>query len=627
MSSWEGLMKTTKSLSLLLIICIALACCACSGKKEEETPDHELTPPEISELAMNNFVKKLETGNYTVTGGNRVTVNAGSPEQVFFEYEKEFDPFCYAFMTAKDETFEAMLYKTDDEVDGVVFKAPGNALNAAGDLLPTYWISVTDGHLFELFYNNIEKPLEFVSNDLTVKKTLVSLAGYNERALERTQQVNMDFDAQDPATVHFTAVVEDDLVARIEYDDLDLTLTFGAGTTDPRVTKWIGNPQYPRERTGWTKEDGYILDNVFFRDYGVKAVPFPAVSTYAMIFDKNAYSNYTCIRLTDSHWTEKDVEDYKELLRKEGDKEEPGVLPNGIEETVFRKVLREDYRCYAQLFPHYDEGLELIGNLYYDNPVYDGLAAISDAVSKHGFQELPDTDVFSGWKASDTSASQSEGWLDYFDYDFYMGFTLEFNDREKAQEYLSDYTDKLIDNGFLNRYTPGQENRMCASPNDYVTFRYFFTEAEEGEEPDNTVYLEFKNQKSLTVEEALDLLKKYGLPEIDFHGDISAKEVSRYYYETGEFEGLRLNVYQPYDTMEDAEQYLDSLVPVLNEQGYYEFNPQKVGSQRQFLYLNEEAMKYVAFDLIPNNDSATIYYEIVSFGPQSESLMLNALRF
>ena len=129
------------------------------------------------------------------------------------------------------------------------------------------------------------------------------------------------------------------------------------------------------------------------------------------------------------------------------------------------------------------------------------------------------------------------------------------------------------------------------------------------------------------MEEALDLLKKYGLPEIDFHGDISAKEVSRYYYETGEFEGLRLNVYQPYDTMEDAEQYLDSLVPVLNEQGYYEFNPQKVGSQRQFLYLNEEAMKYVAFDLIPNNDSATIYYEIVSFGPQSESLMLNALRF
>ena len=97
-------MKTTKSLSLLLIICIALACCACSGKKEEETPDHELTPPEISELAMNNFVKKLETGNYTVTGGNRVTVNAGSPEQVFFEYEKEFDPFCYAFMTATGST-------------------------------------------------------------------------------------------------------------------------------------------------------------------------------------------------------------------------------------------------------------------------------------------------------------------------------------------------------------------------------------------------------------------------------------------------------------------------------------------------------------------------------------------
>ena len=86
-------------------------------------------------------------------------------------------------------------------------------------------------------------------------------------------------------------------------------------------------------------------------------------------------------------------------------------------------------------------------------------------------------------------------------------------------------------------------------------------------------------------------------------------------------------IYQPYESTSAAEHYLDGFVPMLEDLGYYQFNPEKLGSQRQFLYFNEEQRKYVAFDLLPAEDGATIFYEIVSFDPPSDSMMLNAIRF
>ena len=59
-------------------------------------------------------------------------------------------------------------------------------------------------------------------------------------------------DAEDPATVHFTAHVNEPENRMYHYDNLDLTLQFGAGTPDPRVEKWFQNPFYPPTRTEWT---------------------------------------------------------------------------------------------------------------------------------------------------------------------------------------------------------------------------------------------------------------------------------------------------------------------------------------------------------------------------------------
>ena len=106
----------------------------------------------------------------------------------------------------------------------------------------------------------------------------------------------------------------------------------------------------------------------------------------------------------------------------------------------------------------------------------------------------------------------------------------------------------------------------------------------------------------------------------------SARDHIRYYYELIGFNGLFQRVYQPFDSVDRAERYLDKYIPILEERGYYQFDPQKVGSQRSFCWFNEETAKYVAFDIYGASDDGTIFFEFVSIEPESESIMLNAIR-
>ena len=97
-------------------------------------------------------------------------------------------------------------------------------------------------------------------------------------------------------------------------------------------------------------------------------------------------------------------------LKENGFKEETNE--NGT--TVYRLPLREEYRCYSELYPYYDNGFVMEGKLYYDNPSYEGIYAISEALVEHGFAPLKDTDVFEGWQAVDYAAEVFPGFFSHF---------------------------------------------------------------------------------------------------------------------------------------------------------------------------------------------------------------------
>lgn len=608
-----------KLLKVIMAVLICVSCFACTDNGGKE-PEPELTPAELSEKAMENFIRKLDVGNYVVTGGQKAEVNVVSPEQVYINYPQYGGILSYVFMTLKGETFASEVYD-DDKISDVSFVSTDNAIEYLGDMLPNSWKAITGGNIWDAFFNNVDKPLEFTTNDARIKKSLASLGGYNERAAVLMEEVHVVLDEADPNSVHITAVIPEDLVARIDYPDLDLTLTFGSAKSDARIDEWRKAPVYPHIRNAWTKMDIAMIENVFMREYGEEALPFPGNASYAMIFDDNAYGQFRGIRLTDSHWSEEDVNNYKELLRSRGFEETEGTLADGSSAKVWRHLLREEYRAYSQLYVNYDNGLEVEGTLYHDNPKYEGLAAISEVVRKNGFEPLEETDVFSGWEAIDAAASQTEGWAYFFDYNLYMRFELTFKDFEAAKAYLRAYEDRLLENGFVDAYAPGQINGKCTSPNEFISFQYRFDEEEDG-----VVRLEFSNEKSLTLEQVINGLKEHDMPETELTEDISARDQTRYYHELIQFKGLRYGIYQPFESVEKAGQFLDVYVPKLEEQGYYTFDPQKVGSQRNFCWFNEEKAKYVAFDVFGDENSGTIYFEFVSIEPEEESLMMQAIR-
>jgi hypothetical protein len=257
------------------------------------------------------------------------------------------------------------------------------------------------------------------------------------------------------------------------------------------------------------------------------------------------------------------------------------------------------------------------GRLYHPIREYDDIASTNSILAQNGFAQLDDTNVFTSWKAYDRSNDQTESWAYLFDYNLYLYVVAQFEDHEAARAYLSGYTDKLIASGMSGAYDPGADNRSCETRNGLLNFRYHFDEENEG-----TVMLTFRNQRGLSAEQCNRLISEHGLPAANLFGEIGGHDVTRYYYETVGFEGMHLTVDQPFSTMAEAEHFLDEYAAVLNEQGYYSINPEKIGSPRQFVFFNEDVTKYVGFDLHQHDGYATILFDFVSIEP-SDDLMLS----
>jgi hypothetical protein len=606
---------------LAALMCLSVLLAVSCGKKPEEDDNkpEDLTPAEISELAMENFVKKLQDGNYTCGTENVLLTTAVSPDQVYFTYPHEGYPTIYAYMTLYVETFATVIennirYETE-------FISVGTAIEAAGNALPNSWYDLTGGNMFEFFYNDPEDPLVFTSNDENVKYTLGCLGGYGQPALELMQEVRMTLDAVDPTSVRFTAELEED--GMYHYDDLDLTLTFGTGKPEPHIEEWYKRPDYPAVRTGWTRSDEAQLNTVFMRGYGAEAVPFPEFAGYALIFDDTAYDSFGGIRITDHNATLQDVEDYKALLLRNGFKEVQEKQDDGSTATVYRKLLRDEYKAYAELYPVYDKGFELIGMPYYEDRHYDGWEAMSAAVAECGFPELTETDVFEGWSATDEAMSRSESLAYFFDYQMYMPFILTFSDGQAAREYWDGYCDRLEASGFSEAVVSDEGKREFRNFDGSKLFRYTFGE--------DGVRLDFKSEKLLSVEEMNGLLDRFGIPGVHFEGTIGGRDQAKYRYEISEFTGLFFTGTKYFAGSAEAEAFLDSYTAELEDSGYYRTDPEKAASRRQFLYLNEDEWKYVGFDYYPGDEEASILFEFYAGGAGEEqeqvSLMQSAIGY
>ena len=571
-------------------------------ESEPESPDDsgsEMTPAEkaeMSERAMENFLNKILAGNYTMTAEGFQKTNVYSEDLVWFDYEDDELYSDFAVMSVNNEVFQGFL--TEDSVRDVSYLREGNALETSKQKLPSYWLEdvVSEGNIYNVFYNDTEDPLKFVSYDPGVQNQLRSLVGYGEVAIRYMHEVYLTLDAEDPAEAHLQAVVDSDEVARYFFDDIDITITFGNARSDTRAEAWMKDPVYPEARTEWRYGDIFVFNSIFLPGYGEQAVPFIPSASYALVVDDENFLMDDAVYIRDPHATEKDIEDYIGILAENGFEE---YTEDG--ETTYRKLLREEAKCYSSISLEYDSGLNLTAKKAYDFPKYEGLDEINGMLADLNFAQLPETEDMTDFTAADRKWEQTESWLYLYDYYAVLYVTARYSDHEKAMQYLDAYVEELKADGFTEHYS-ADEIDYYQSPDESANFRYHF------EDDGEKVILLYKAEKCLDASEAQTILSGGGFPEIDFADYLTGRNTVKFLKTMyGRDYDPSVSLTWKFDTAADGEAFLDQLVADLEEDGFYRVPASDLGSRKENGYTNEEKGLGTAFDFIPREDGGETY--------------------
>lgn len=621
-------MKTMKriqwlSLVLALLMVFSILCTGCGKQEPEPAPEPEPSgsttpepepepapepenPADISERAMDSFLAKIAAGGYVMEAQGFLRTDAYSDDLVVFDYADDDMYSDFAVWSTNNEVFQGLL--ENDGIRNISFLTEGTALETAEIKLPSHWLSseVSDGNIYNVFYNDTEDPLKFVSYDDGVKDQIRSFAGYGQIALNYMHEVYLTFDQEDPTVAHVQCVVDDDEVARYYFDDIDIAITFGTAQPDARIDAWLKDPVYPEPRTEWVYGDYFMFNSVFLTGVDDPVIPFPASASYAMTLNEETFLTDDEITVRDPHATQEDTDAYIAQLR------EAGFEATETEDGVFfRCLLRDETKCYASVSVDYDAGMNIIARKYYEFPTFEGLDAVNAQVAPFGYPALPESDALVNHTAIDTRYEATESWLYFFDYDTVLYVYATYSDYEAAEEYLNAYSEELTKNSFDPVYIDGDEEAgidYWQSQNNKANFRYHF------EDDGETVILLFKVEKCLSADEANAILTKEGFPALDINTYDTGRDLRKFEKARNGIDlNASLSLSMVFPSSEEAEAYLDGYFASLEDAGFYRVPGSLVKSLKATGYINDEKGLGMAFDYYPSEDGpASCYFDFKS---------------
>ena len=619
--------KSKYYLSILLILLLCIGCCACQKKEEhqgdvsaeaptttdtqDETKETEETQPDVKadpEKAMENFVAKLEAGDYVTVVKGRSRINVCDTTEIDWYYASE-DKESKTCFTLNGETFTA--YLGEEGLEDLCYSTPKSALDISRSKLLNYWVDLADGNMFDLFYNNVDDPLEFTSKDTEVKYSILSLMSYSDMALRFMHDVVVRLDAEDPETVTITAVIDDDVIGRRYYDDAEITVYFGAAEPDPLVAAWKSDPAFPLDPTGWERDNETAIGAMYVTvtDSGEEPLPFPAFASYTLTYDQEIFDRYNKLVFTDTHASESDVQSYIAQL------EEAGFKPKE-DGQGYRKPIRAAYHAYSDVNAWYDNGLVLEANLEHDYLNYTGVAEINEAIAEFGFPGLSEADDMEDWIARDEAWGRSESWAYLFNYDIYLIARVWYEDEDALIKYIGEYGKKLEEAGFkaadgTSHSDEEEDEEEAMAPTRYrdANQSRCFWYATNGA---GMAQLVFSQQHCLTAEDVAKRTREAGFPEVNVSDVYFVKDVQPYYHIIAGFEGLYLRMVFFFDSVDEANAYLVDYSDKLEAQGFEAIDSRSIGMNKDVCYVNKETLSIFGFDLFEDADgSASVYADMI----------------
>lgn len=555
---------------------------------------------DISERAMENFLKKVEAGNYSIVSDTFMTANVCSNDLVYFNYVQEANKD-YVYMSVGNEVYKA--YPGSGGLSDLSFEGEGHAVDLARSKLLNYFTdeAVSQGNIYNIFYNSPEEPLTFSSYEQSLKRFLLNYVDYGEMVLPLMHEVKLELDSEDPQTAHLTCRVDDSEAARIYNDDIDLVIKFGEAESNPQAEEWMSNPVYPQARTGWNDVDVFILDSVFMPGYGELAVPYPDFASYAMKNDEESFFAEDTVRIRDSHASEADLHSYIAKLLNNGFTEVTETAEDGTVHTYYRKLLREKYRCYSQIEVSFNDGFNLAATKYYDFPVYHDLSDINGRISACGFPLLKESAFYSAVMAQDVASFQSESWSYFYTYDMVLYTDFDIIDESAAESYLAEYEKAVVEAGF-HPIQDGDEISWYKSANGCLGMTYRIANGK--------LSFIFKSQEHLSREETENMIKEAGYPEIHLDENLYSHDTRAYVKsKTGVDYRLCLEIDEFFQSAEEAERFLDEYEALLKAAGFERIPHDEAATTRPIAIYNSEKDMLVGIQLVPNGENTMVSFE------------------
>ena len=464
------MIKFNKKLFIIPILAIgAFLLASCGGSKKSTTgkattrkattSSHTTTEVEPdykkSERAMKNFGDKLAQYNYTIEGNGSLTTSVVSDDKVIFKYKHTVSNL--AVMTIdNDETFQARIGK--NQLDHIAFldKKPAAVLASNKKRLPNYWFDQDYTHktIWEYFVNDTNQVYHYKGrNSYDVASVIGNMCDFSTFQIDTMREVTMEFDKEDVSVATINALYRNG-TSSTEYQQLTITITFGAAQTDPLVDEWMNDESRttpsPFGNYGrWANAGEYALllqSATKIHENIDTYIPFIDFASYAVTYNGDTFltTDKSVAKIRDYHGTQENVNTYISYLTTgtfaPDSKSYEKVVVDGKDHYRLHVRSRGVEKCYIDIQVELDDnGLLLTIGLYYTGSTYKSLAEFNTAITAKDFVEFPTTDLFTDYDGLDYSYHAYESHTCLLDWKLYIIMTVKYTNQNAVKTYIDEY--------------------------------------------------------------------------------------------------------------------------------------------------------------------------------------------
>ena len=577
------------------------------------TPTTTTTPEESntgidSEVAINNFIEKLDNYNYKIES-DFVNIKVYSESLIYFEYKNDKE----VYMTVnEDETFKGYLNDGVLQKDSISFFDEGLASDILSESLPNAWAYYT-GNIWDILTNSVDNPLyyTFVNDSLIKNQIGAKFLGFGQTKIGGIREITLELDKETPETAKITVTYIDasQLNPKEEKAQVLITLDYDRPKSLP-TDSWVDDDErvYPSAPKNWTDTDITALTAIFDAGYGIAdIIPFPSFATYSnKVYTDDVFTT-GILTIRDKNATESAVDDYaQKLISVYGYELETEKFIDGSTREAYHKQIKDfgdGFYAYASIYVGYDTtGATIEIKKYYNYKEYDGFTALNNLITNVGFPSLLAYDD-STVKAYDHTYEYIESWANLFTYDLVCETSIKLNTEVDAAEYFDQYVALLKGVGYSYNEETKTLKYSCEAYENTLIFNI--------DAANNEIRAQFKSEKFITMSQLSEKFKSIGFPELNLsNSDSKAKSI------TGLYKVLygqeHKNVYlvnMSFETIEDKIEFLDDYVSVIGDSGFEAVSPEYARvPHKEYAYYNATKKLILCFNFQQGSNNISLHF-------------------